>query len=186
MMNNFIVYIHYRADTKEPFYVGEGRPARCKEFRRRNSYWTNVYKKHGCIVKVIKTNMSKKEATRLETKIIKGLKKSGYKLTNIIDSNISEYSKKRGNPKLAQWNKEHSGVNSPTYGLKRPDLVNRNKTATFKRFMKKVQCIETGLIFKSCRAACDSFNKPKSVSLINHLKGRQKTAFGYTWRYVTC
>lgn len=185
MENRFLVYAHYTNDTNEIFYIGEGTLKRAHTSCSRNIYWKRKVKKHnGFKVKILSRNLTKKEATRLESKIIKALKKRNYKLTNILESSIGNYSKNSGNSKLAEWNKIHKGVLSPTYGLKRPDLSKRNKEGQFNRFKKSVLCIELNKQFESIKLANLYFNKEKSSHIVQHLKGNRKTAFKYTWKYI--
>lgn len=184
MLNNFVVYIHYRLDNNHPFYVGEGRPRRPYQKFGRNKWWKRVANKHGKKVEIIKSDLTKAEAQQLEAETIKKLIDQGFLLTNILECTNSVYLEKRTNPKLAEWNKNHSGQLSPTFGLKRPDLSQRNKSGNFKRFVKPVRCIETGECFNSSREACIFHNKPKSSHITQHLSGKRKTAFGYTWEYV--
>jgi len=186
-MNNTYVYAHYTNDTNKIFYIGEGTLKRSKARYGRNKYWHNVVKKHnGFHVKIVASNLSKKEATRLETKLIKGLLKTGYKLTNILTSTIYEYSSSKKNPKLAAWNKEHSGKKSPVFGLKRLDLTERNKNGNFNRYSKPVLCIETKRVYSSTRDVARQHGRNLNLSshVTDVIKGRRKTAFGFTWEYA--
>jgi hypothetical protein len=185
-MDDFVVYIHYTLDTNEPFYVGEGRLRRSTTNSGRNIFWQRVFKKHGKRVEVYKTGLTKKEAQILESQLVEKLLGEGARLTNIIDCSCSVLPEYRRNPRLVQWNKEHRGELSPTWGLNRPDLAERNKNGVFKRHKKSVQCIETGQIFESIRDASIFFGrKPTNSNIIQQIKGDRKTAFGHTWRYVT-
>ena len=50
---------------------------------------------------------------------------------------------------------------------------------------RKVQCIETGEIYFSVHeAARQCKNKTNAGSIIHNIKGKYKSAGGYTWRYV--
>lgn len=71
MQNIFYVYEHYTQDTNQVFYVGYGRNGRAYDFVRRNSFWKNVYLKHGTVVKIIKDNLTLEEAIKLECELIK-------------------------------------------------------------------------------------------------------------------
>jgi hypothetical protein len=185
-MNDFVVYIHYTLETNLPFYVGEGKIRRSTSNCGRNVFWQRVYKKYGKRVEIIGANLTKQEAQKLESKTIREFKEQGHRLTNIIECSCSVLPENRKNPRLSEWNKKHKGKLSPTYGLKRPDLIERNKTGNFSRYKRKVQCIETGQIFDSIREA-NLFNGKniKNAHIIQQIKGDRKTALGYTWRYIT-
>ena len=49
-MDNFIVYIHIRPDTNEPFYVGKGIPGREDKLSGRNKFWKNVVYKNDQLI----------------------------------------------------------------------------------------------------------------------------------------
>ena len=184
-MNDFVVYIHYTLDTNEPFYVGEGKLRRSTTNCGRNIFWQRVYKKHGKRVEIYKDGLTKKEAQILESKLVEKLLNESHRLTNIIECSCSVLPENRKNIRLSEWNKEHSGESSPTYGLKRPDLSERNKLGNFNRHKKPVQCIETGQIFNSIRDALIFNGKDiKNAHITQQIKGNRKTALGYTWKYV--
>lgn len=186
MEDDFVVYVHYTLETNLPFYVGEGKLRRSTTNCGRNSFWQNVFKKYGKRVEVIKTGLTKKEAQILESKTIRELRDQGHRLTNIIECSFSVLPEYRKNPRLTEWNKIHRGELSPTYNLKRPDLVSRNKTGNFLRHKRKVQCVETGQIFESIVDA-NLFNGKniKNSHITQQIKGDRKTALGYTWKYLT-
>lgn len=200
MDNDFVVYEHYTPDTNELFYVGEGRPDRPYSTRNRNRFWKFKVKKHqGFVVKIVSNNISKLEAEDLELFLIKEYKSNGIELTNLCEGTMFNthwlvgkpkeihpmYGKKHPNPKLSEWNKQHSGELSPTYGKKRPDLSERNKTGLFKRFTRKIMCVETEVIYNSVKEAYLSLNKsPKSSEISKHLGGNREHAFGFHWVYV--
>ncbi len=50
----FYVYIHYKADTMEPFYVGKGRRERANTSWGHSEYWERTVAKHGKIVENFK------------------------------------------------------------------------------------------------------------------------------------
>ena len=78
----FYVYVHYKADTKEPFYVGKGTKDRATITYRRSSFWTNIYKKHGFYHEIIQTFPTEEEAFQLEKELIASLSKT-HKLANL-------------------------------------------------------------------------------------------------------
>jgi hypothetical protein len=185
-MNDFVVYIHYTLDTNEPFYVGEGKLRRSTTNCGRNIFWQRVFKKHGKRVEVYKTNLTKREAQILESELVEKFLSEGARLTNIVDCSFSVLPENRKNPRLSEWNKEHSGELSPVWGLKRPDLSERNKNGNFNRYKKQVRCIETGQIFKSMKEALIFFGKkPTNSHISQQIKGDRKTALGHTWEYIT-
>ncbi len=53
-----VVYLHRRATTGEPFYVGIGVVDRPKSVSDRNDYWTKIYNKHGRTIELLSENGS--------------------------------------------------------------------------------------------------------------------------------
>jgi hypothetical protein len=99
MENKYVVYLHYTKDNNKVFYVGEGTIRRSKTRSGRNIYWQRVVAKHGFTVKIIANNLTKIEALKLEKLTIKGLKRTGYNLTNLINSSIGNNNIGKKNPK---------------------------------------------------------------------------------------
>ena len=77
------VYIHYKADTKEPFYIGKGTKGRHRKTHGRNQYWQRVKAKHGFISEIVKRFESEKEALDYEILLICQYTQEGYPLTNL-------------------------------------------------------------------------------------------------------
>lgn len=70
-MNKFCVYIHFRNDNSQPFYVGQGTTIRPFSTTRKNKDWNSVVKDAGGFFPVIvKSDLSKTEALKLETELI--------------------------------------------------------------------------------------------------------------------
>jgi hypothetical protein len=88
--NNFIVYIHIRPDTNEPFYVGEGRPQRRNNKRGRNQYWWNIVNKNRGVFesKILFDGLTKEQSLLKEKEVSLDLLNKGYILTNIAECGI--------------------------------------------------------------------------------------------------
>lgn len=88
--NNFIVYIHIRPDTNEPFYVGKGIPKRDRSKYGRNQYWHNIVNKNNGIFesKILFKGLSEEEALLKERETELKLKEKGYKLVNIVECGV--------------------------------------------------------------------------------------------------
>lgn len=68
-MNNYVVYVHYRGDNDEPFYVGMGKPDR-PFTSGRNEDHAIVERICGTSVEVVCEGLSKKVALEIETALI--------------------------------------------------------------------------------------------------------------------
>jgi hypothetical protein len=85
--NRFYVYLHYRKDNGECFYVGKGTGRRYLNKYGRNTYWDNVANKYGWWAEKIQENLTEEEAFRLEAEYCE---KMGY-------SNLTNLNKEFGN-----------------------------------------------------------------------------------------
>ena len=69
-MNNYYVYIYYRLDTNEPFYVGMGHGDRWKRTdmtaRGHNKHFMNIINKIPIAVVIIKDNLTEEQALGIE------------------------------------------------------------------------------------------------------------------------
>ncbi len=177
MRKDFVVYAHYTKDTKdtnELFYIGEGTNKRSRSKSNRNRYWNFKVRKHGgFIVDILHSGLTKEQAENIETDLIKEYKSKGNQLVNfcigpMLRNHWLLNAPKEAHPmfgtkspasskRITQWNKEHSGKLSPVYGLKRSDLVERNKLEKYKKY-KKIKCIETGEVFNSIKEASKKYN----------------------------
>jgi hypothetical protein len=58
----YYTYGHYKADSKELFYIGKGKGKRSHEKDSRSSYWRNIVNKHGFTVEIFAEWESEKDA----------------------------------------------------------------------------------------------------------------------------
>lgn len=81
--NKFYVYIHYRLDTNEPFYVGKGSGKRWKSASGRNRHWNSIVNKVGFYSIKVEENLEEERAYELEAEWYDKLS-SDYKLINVV------------------------------------------------------------------------------------------------------
>lgn len=86
----YYVYIWYRLDKNEPFYVGKGKDNRDKSLKHRNKHFIDLYNyliknDIGYKVERLMDNLSEEEAFKLEKDTIFKLRNEGYNLVNIMD-----------------------------------------------------------------------------------------------------
>lgn len=70
---NYYVYGHYDKSDNSLFYIGKGTSSRAYSKKNRNKYWHNIVNKHGFEVKILKDQLSEKEALSLEVDLISQL-----------------------------------------------------------------------------------------------------------------
>lgn len=75
--NSYYVYVYYRLDTNEPFYVGKGKGDRWKRIdktaRGYNKHFINIVKNISIAVVIEKDNLTEQESFYWEEKIIETL-----------------------------------------------------------------------------------------------------------------
>ena len=79
--SNYYVYVHYRLDTGNPFYVGKGTKYRASCCQDRNKYWHNIVNKYGYRIQILQDNLNKIQALNAE-KLTISLFKKFYNLVN--------------------------------------------------------------------------------------------------------
>jgi hypothetical protein len=80
-MNNYYVYIHYRNDNLEPFYVGKGKDKRAYVKCGRSIHWNRVVDKYGYHVVIQYNNLSEDDAFYMEMLLIESF---GFK--NLVNA----------------------------------------------------------------------------------------------------
>lgn len=82
----YYTYIHYKADTNEPFYIGKGASKhRAYSDYCRNKWWHAIVKKHGYKVEILSRFDTNKEALDHEIFLISTFKQLGHKLCNLTE-----------------------------------------------------------------------------------------------------
>lgn len=80
-MNDYYVYVYWRLDINEPFYVGKGHKNRCFRLDGRNPHFNNIINKHPIAVTIEKDNLTEQRAFYWEERIIEELVfKYGYSI----------------------------------------------------------------------------------------------------------
>jgi hypothetical protein len=197
-MSTYRVYIHYKAQTKTPFYVGRAsgkyRPYSDKS---RNPFWKAITNKYDWEVRVIGGSFSKEYASRLEQRLIK-LYSRAHRLTNLTaggdgcvgfthsDKAKDSMSKKRlGVSKSLEWKQKISeghkarvrdGAPPPSSHYTEDSLRKLSEAGKRRRNKansksKPVICLSTGEVFVSCAHAANSHNVNKD-NLLKHLQGK--------------
>lgn len=72
-MSEFYVYIYWRLDTNEPFYVGKGKEDRWKDLRGRNNHFMNILNTIPIVCEIVKDNLTENQAFYWEEEIIRRL-----------------------------------------------------------------------------------------------------------------
>ena len=195
--NNFIVYIHIRPDTNEPFYVGKGVLGREIRLCGRNQHWKNIVNKNNGIFesKILFEGLTEEEALLKEREIELDLKNKGYILSNIIECGVKagttgmKHSEESKQKMSEYWKQYYNETPSPKKGIKMSKESSLKKSKSMMGVMNKSILqydLQDNLIkeWPSISEAYLSLNKKITNGCINlACKGKIKTAFGYKWKY---
>ncbi len=88
-----VIYLHRRATTGEPFYVGIGTVDRPKSVSDRNDYWTKIHKKHGRTIELLVENGSEEFVKKMEIWLIALFRSlvGKKRMANITDGGEGSY-----------------------------------------------------------------------------------------------
>ncbi len=180
-MDNYYVYIYYRLDTNEPFYVGKGKDKRWKILNRHNKHFNNIVDKYPIAVELIKTDLTEDEAFYWEEKIIETLvfeygysiniknNRSSKKDMHLVNSTWGGEGTSGYNHTTDAKNKmkkakegKYSGKNHPQWGTHQSEETKeKNRISNSGKnhvFSKCVICITTNMVFYSLREAGRYYN----------------------------
>lgn len=81
----FYTYAHYKADTKEIFYIGKGSGKRAHDSSQRSRFWKSIVEKHGFSVEILSRWNLEGDALDHEMFLIRCFRDLGAKLCNLTD-----------------------------------------------------------------------------------------------------
>lgn len=119
----YCVYIHRRKDTKQIFYVGEGRVRYKRPYQksRRNPYWVNTVNKYGYDVEIWSYWPDQQTAWQEEIKLIAFFNCMGVELTNMTaggEGRLQHVPSKETRQKISE-----AGKGRPAKHLKTPIAI---------------------------------------------------------------
>lgn len=69
-MNDFYVYVYYRLDTNEIFYIGKGRNDRWRRLSKRSDHFKKIINKYDVACEILYDNLKENEAHDIECWLI--------------------------------------------------------------------------------------------------------------------
>jgi hypothetical protein len=83
MDKSHYVYIHFKADTLEPFYIGKGSNRRLHARNGRSIYWKRLVAKHGVVADYLAYFDDHESALAYEVEMIALFTAEGFRLCNL-------------------------------------------------------------------------------------------------------
>lgn len=154
-MNDYYVYLYWRLDTMEVFYVGKGHRNRWKRLDRKNNHFMNIIYKHPIAVTIEKDNLTEQEAFYWEEKIIEILVfEYGYSI-NIHGNDLNNRQQHLAN---CTWGGE--GCSGYKHTKESRDKINNReyKQKGDAYNSKRVVCLNTKEIFECIEDAKDKYH----------------------------
>lgn len=211
-VNNYCVYKHTSPSGK--VYIGITgmnpikRWSKGKGYKSNLHFWNAICKygwdsfKHEILADAI----SKDEAAKMERELILLYKSNdqefGYNITDGGETNIlpvssllkiskankgrkfSEETRRKMSESRKELLKNNPRLTATRCGSKWTEVQKQKCLgASLKKIKKPIQCIETGAVYESLTSACKSVGV-NITCLSEVLHGKQKSAGGYTWRFV--
>lgn len=79
----FYTYAHYKADTKEIFYIGKGSGKRAFLKYKRSAHWNSIVEKHGLLVEILARWQTEDQSLEHEKFLISTFRSMGFTLCNM-------------------------------------------------------------------------------------------------------
>jgi len=201
----FYVYQHLRKDNNTPFYIGKGCKDRAWRKKRNNKGWNNVVNKVGFKIEILEYFKDEKEAIKYEHQLIKEYRNCGIELVNQTQyseggtsysytyevkqkQSLGQIGTKR--PKTKEWCGKISKANKGrkiTWASKIGDSL-RGIPKNYPNPNKKIiqQYSIKGELINEFPSATEAgkYLKKSGNSIADCASGRQKTAYGFKWKYL--
>jgi len=199
----YYVYHWVRKDLNEPFYVGKGTGNRAAH-KKSNKGWKNITSKIECFWYILKYFEEEEQAYLYEHELIETYKKLGYKIvnqteyskggstwsyTNDVKQRQSENRKGKGiGIRSKEWRENISKANKGrkiTWAKKIGEAL-KGKSKNYIGHHKIIHQydLQNNLIneYQSAQEAGRCLNRSGN-QIADCAAGRQKTAYGYIWKY---
>lgn len=141
--NNYYVYLFWRKDKNEVFYIGKGKDNRKNSLKNRNKDFLEIYNKTECYSTIYKDNLTEDEAFDLEKKLIAEYKKKGLAYTNIHvggkGGDTLKWNPLKKQEMIKKCRAASSGENNPMYNKHIKDFMTEEQWNQWLRKMKEVQ-----------------------------------------------
>lgn len=195
-MNEYYVYVHLNPNTKEVFYVGIGKGNRAwNQWAGRNKFWENYVNKHGFEVELISENLTRKQAEKIEIKLIAELgrrqideggtlvNRSSGGENNVGYTHTEEFKQKLSEDRKGKCTRKERQLSKETKEKISKSLVGRETTwgKPVLQFDKKGNFIAE---YKSSNEAKRITGAKNIFEVASGYKNQMyKSSGGYIWKY---
>lgn len=197
-MKSYYVYLHRKATTGEVFYVGKGTGDRAYVKSHRTVFWKNVVDKHDYEVTLVLCNLPEDFAYELERRVIAfyGRRDIGTgQLVNMCDggkTRTGHFHTDKSKEKIRQYRlgkklSEESvrKLKGKTKGRKFSEKANMLRRLKTIRPVVRGDGVRYDSIIEAVHALEKEMNRRVEYSNVSSvLRGKTKTAYGFTWRYA--
>lgn len=190
-MADFYVYEWYVKNTNEVIYVGKGKGNRYKTLRGRNKFFLDMYNTHECDVRIVKDNLSEKDAFEEERKLIRYYRDNHpeYRLTNQSDGGEGNSGWVAPEEYRENMRIKNTGKNNPNYNNRwTQEQKKRASERITGRYVDennpnshRVMCVETGVIYPTVKAAVSEYGIADHSNMCAAFDCYFKTAGGVHW-----
>ena len=166
-MDNYYIYIYWRLDTNEPFYIGMGHGDRWKTLNRKNNFhFKNIINKYPIVVEIIKDNLTQEQVLDIECWLINEL---------VFEYGFSIYIPNNGSSDTS------CNLANQTWGGEGTSEKNNYKA-------RSIICLTTKEIFEAMSYVYKKYNI-KSSHLSRSCQGKRKSCGKYkgqklVWRHL--
>jgi predicted GIY-YIG superfamily endonuclease len=199
----FYVYQHLRLDNNKPFYIGKGCKDRAWRKKRNNIGWNNIANKIGFKVEILKYFDDEDQAIEYEHQLINIYREQKIELVNQTKYSSGgtkwsytdeiKYKQSKGQmgtkrPKTKEWCEKISKANKGRNILWADKIgdAHRGKPKNYLGHYKYIlqYDLQDNLLneYQSAQDAGRYLGKSGN-SIADCAAGRQKTAYGYKWKY---
>lgn len=200
----FYVYQHLRLDNNKPFYIGKGCKDRAWRKKRNNIGWNNIANKVGFKVEILKYFDDENQAIEYEHQLINTYREQKLELVNQTKYSSGgtkwsytdeiKYKQSKGQmgtkrPKTKEWCEKISKANKGR-SILWADKIGDALRGKPKNYLSKHKPIaqydlQDNLLneYQSAQDAGRCLGKSGN-SIADCAAGRQKTAYGYIWKYL--
>ena len=190
-MNKYYVYAHLNPINKDIFYIGIGFGNRAwNKWAGRSKFWDNYVNKHGFEVDIIEQNITRKQAEKIEQRLIadlgrRQLDEGGVLVNRSLGGESSvgykhtdEFKKKLSEDRKGKCTRKERNLTVETKQKISDKLKGRKAT-----WCKPViQLDKEGNMIKEWSSISEARKQTGAKTIWEVIQGKHKTSAGYKWK----